>query len=209
MRRRVRWLSLIFLCVFDLVCCVLVLTCTAQLTPARDRHAKKATIRRRRLFPVDIWLTSLPDSSLVSMHEPCQRVGNPRQNSTALIVRDLIPSGNEKVKFAGNIIFLLSYYGNSDLQWDYLGSDPFSNPVPSYSQGTSRIGKSFPIWALPALIWTNSSALPAKFFRPYITSLRLRRNAGTSRSSCSKFVTIAPRMLSSEITSPASRSAAC
>src|SRR6202167_558700 len=35
----------------------------------------------------------------------------------------------------------------------------------------------------------------------YITSPRLRRNAGTSRSACSKFATIALRMASSEITS--------
>src|SRR6266496_974962 len=46
----------------------------------------------------------------------------------------------------------------------------------------------------------------------YITSLRLRRNAGTSRSSCSKLpvrlVSTPPRIESSEMTS-ATRSAAC
>src|ERR1700719_3200965 len=36
----------------------------------------------------------------------------------------------------------------------------------------------------------------------YITSPRLRRKAGTSKSSCSKFATIALRIVSSEITSP-------
>src|SRR5579864_1863155 len=116
MRRRVRWLSLTFLWVFDVVWgCVLVLTCTAQLTPARGRHTKNATNRRRRLFPVDIWFTSLPDSSLISMQESCQRVGNPREHSTALIVRDLAASGNEKVEFCRNIIFFLTHYGNNEI----------------------------------------------------------------------------------------------
>ena len=165
MRRRVRWLSLIFLCVFDLVwVCVLVLTCTAQLTPARGRHAKKATNRRRRLFPVNILLDSLPDSSLLLMQEPCQRVGNPREHSTALILRDLAASGNEKVKFVRNIICFLTHYGNNHIHRDYLGSVPFSNPATSYCQGTANEGKIFHISEFAFTFPANASVVLCKMF---------------------------------------------
>src|SRR5579864_4685056 len=88
------------------------------------RHAKKATNRRRRLFPVDILLTSRPDSSQFLMQKPCQRAGNPRKHSTALIVRDLVPSGNNKVISITNIIFLLTRYGNNEIPCVCPGSVP-------------------------------------------------------------------------------------
>src|ERR1700675_1373485 len=79
MRRRVRWLSRTFLCcVLDLVRgCVLVLMCAAQPIPARGREAKKATNRRRRLFPLDICLIPLPDVPLLSDARTVPACGNP------------------------------------------------------------------------------------------------------------------------------------
>src|ERR1700686_1103608 len=48
----------------------------SQLIPARGRQVKKATNRRRRLFPLDICFDSLPGLPYFMMHDPCQPGSN-------------------------------------------------------------------------------------------------------------------------------------
>src|SRR5579862_4858299 len=145
------------------------------------------------------------------MHDSCQRVVIPLNFSTVLIIRGLPRQSNEKLYRLSRINFPSTHFETGT----YTKITSGQSPSVMYYLITPAIKpfvKNFSYRLLSLPESTQNSCLASGFdslVTPYITSLRLRRNAGTSRSSCSKFGTIAPRMASSEITSPAKRSEAC
>src|ERR1700728_357294 len=117
--------------------------CAAQLIPARGRQAPRASNRRRRLFPVNIGLLSLPECCTTSVHELCQSAVTRRTDSTLLILRDLDVAGNEKVCLTNQYGYRLNPLRANDIGIDYPCSNPFSNALPSYCKDTSPMCMTF------------------------------------------------------------------
>src|SRR5215469_10681051 len=82
---------------------------------------------------------------------------------------------------------------NSGIGAEYLSSNLSVTRSPSLLKRHPEVKKFSP----PRPV--KRARLPLHYL-PYITSLRLRKNAGTSRSFCSKLFTMAWRMVSSEAT---------
>ena len=151
-------------------------------------------------------------------HESCQREVTPLILSTVLIVRNLSCHGNEKNGASKNIKVSLTHSetvtyppitcGQTPSVMYYLITLSTVSFVKNFSHTPYALRFVFPpVTKDGHSIRHRVSILCLR--RSYITSLRLRRNAGTSRSSCSKFPTIGARIASSEITSPAIRSEGC
>jgi hypothetical protein len=134
------------------------------------------------------------------------------ERATSLIIRDLIQFWQRKSFDRLKRNFRFNPFQTNHIRGYYVGPDPFRNalPVTAKIRACARLfpqrgGLSHPMLPSLGCILPSAANLPT-----HITSLRLRRNAGTSRSSCSKFpgmlVSTLLRMLSSETTSAATRS---
>ena len=154
------------------------------------------------------------------MHADCQLPVTRQFTPTLLIVRELGQRGNGKLWIAKNIIFDLTRYGTRTYVRITSGQVPSVTRYPVTGKVLAHV-KVFSYGKALAVIcrWSRVDVPQHQF--GYMTSLRLRRNAGTSRSSCSKFATMPlrmssgmftctlSRMLSREITSPPRWSEAC
>jgi hypothetical protein len=153
------------------------------------------------------------------MHAKGQRAVTLPFCLTALIVRNLTFHGNVNISTGKNTLSESNLLPNSDIGGDYRGSDPFGNPITSYWKGTVPCEKiclrPFRLQGFQGFEFLKTKR--QNRFRPcnvetlkpchldpcfpHITSFLLRRKAGTSRSLCSKLLAMAPRMVSSEMTS--------
>ena len=114
--------------------------CHRQRSQERDEQTKKACSLKHlvnftpRTLHITLYITL--------MHAGCQRTVTGQNHSTALIVRELSHSWQRKNLDRWKHYFRFNPLWNKHIQRYYLRSDTFSNRLPGYCGGTSRV-KSF------------------------------------------------------------------
>jgi len=119
------------------------------------------------------------------MHACCQLEVTRHDRETSLIVRDLPSSGNAKVQIGETVLADLTYSGTARYA-EITAVQTLSVMHYLVTEVVLALVKSFS-YREPYLKPIRERHCQISIVSNHMTSLRLRRNAGTSRSSCSKF----------------------